>query len=262
MNRIDKMFLDKKGQKVFIPFITAGDPDIGTTMDLVFAMEEAGADLIELGVPFSDPIAEGPVIQEANARALKNGVNLDIIFDAVGKIRKKSQIPLVFLMYYNSLFKYGLERFFKACKEYGIDGVIIPDLPYEESGEIAEYEEKYNVYQISLISPTSHDRIEKIAKSAKGFLYCVSSLGVTGARDKFETDFKAFFDEINKYAKIPKCLGFGIKDETQAKLLREYADGIIVGSAVVALVKEGKDKEEKIRLVKEYVSKMAKATKE
>lgn len=262
MNRIDEMFAKRRaeGKKAFIGFVTAGDPDIDTTAELVLEMEAAGAALVELGVPFSDPIAEGKVIQEANVRALKKGINLDIIMDAVEQLRRKTQIPLVYLMYYNSILSYGPDRFFSRCAEVGIDGVIIPDLPFEESGEIAEYTEKYGVYQISLVSPSStDDRLEKIAKGAKGFLYCVSSMGVTGVRDSFSTDFDHMFSVLNRYSDVPKCIGFGISTPENVRQLKGYCDGLIVGSAIVRTVAEAENSAQAVRNVGKYIGSMCDA---
>lgn len=237
-DRIGAMFTKKKqaGQKALITFVTAGDPDIRTTEHLVLAMEKAGADMVELGVPFSDPVAEGPVIQAANIRALALGLRIDGIFGAVAHLRQKTQMPLVFLMYINSIFNYGVERFFARCAETGVDGVIIPDLPYEEKGEVAAPAAQNGVKLISMVAPTSHERIRKIAAQAEGFLYCVSSLGVTGTRSAFSTDFKSFFSLINQYTAVPTALGFGISTPEQACELKQYADGLIVGSAVVRQV--------------------------
>lgn len=249
-NRIDILFknLKNENKKAFITFVTAGDPDIDTTLDIVLEMEKNGADLVELGIPFSDPIAEGPVIQEANIRALKNGINLDKIFDMVKRLRLKTEIPIVFLMYFNSILAYGKEKFFENCNLSGVDGVIVPDLPFEESWEIEEYTEKYGVYQILLAAPTStEERVEKICGKAKGFLYCVSSLGVTGMRNAFATNFDEMFEKLNKISDIPKCLGFGISKPEHVKNLKGYADGLIVGSAIVKSIADGETIDEKIK---------------
>lgn len=237
-DRIERMFEERKkeGRKALITFITAGDPDLETTKRLVPAMEKAGADLIELGVPFSDPVAEGPVIQEADLRALSHGLRTDAIFDAVTEIRKTARLPIVFMMYINCIFTYGKEKFFRRCRECGIDGVIVPDLPFEEKDEVTREAAHFGVKVISLVAPTSRERVKMIAEEAEGFLYCVSSEGVTGVRKNFDTDFEAYFDTINKYAKVPTALGFGISTPEQAKDLERYADGIIVGSAIVRLV--------------------------
>lgn len=248
MNRIDQMFQTLQPEKALITFITAGDPDLNITKKLIVEMEKNGADLIELGVPFSDPIAEGPVIQAANVRALAGGVQLDKIFDMICKVREETQIPLVFLMYYNSILVYGINRFFERCAACGIDGVIIPDLPFEESGEIEQQTQKYGVHQIQLISPTSTPaRIKRICEKAKGFVYCVSSLGVTGMRSNFQTDFSTMFDIINRYADVPACIGFGISTPEQVRELKQYCDGLIVGSAFVREVEKGCTPEDKLK---------------
>lgn len=261
-NRIDSLFenLRAQGKKALVTFLTFGDPDIETSKSLVLEMEKSGADLIELGIPFTDPMAEGPVIQAANVRALKNEINLDIIFKAVAELREVTQIPLVFLMYFNSLLSYGTERFFESCKNSGVDGVIIPDLPFEESDEIYDYTQKYGVYQISMVSPTSsEERMKKICDRAKGFLYCVSSMGVTGAREGFSTDFDKMFAKLNSCSDIPKCIGFGISKPEHISALKHYCDGLIVGSAIVKQVAAGKTPEEKINNVKLKTQQLAAA---
>lgn len=244
MNRIEKCFeqLKKENKKALITFITSGDPDIETTERAVLEMYEKGADIIELGVPFSDPVAEGVTIQKASLRALQGGVNLDKIFGCVKNIRKKCDKPLLLMMYINTIFVYGTERFFAACKENGVDGVIVPDMPYEERDEILETAEKFDVININLVAPTSHDRIKEIASNSKGFLYCVSSTGVTGVRSSFTTDFDMFFGTIKQYASCPCAVGFGISGPEQARKMSSYCDGVIVGSAIVRLFEEkGKD---------------------
>ncbi|MGN1116476.1 MAG: tryptophan synthase subunit alpha [Candidatus Ornithomonoglobus sp.] len=248
MNRIDEHFaaLKESGRKALITFLTVGDPDIETSKEAIRTMEREGVDLIELGVPFSDPSADGVTIQEADERALAGGTDIHVVFDMVKDIRKEIKVPMVFLLYYNVVLQYGLDAFFKKCAEVGIDGLIIPDLPYEESDEIAEYVEKYNVYQIFLVSPTSRDRVEKIAKAAKGFLYCVSSLGVTGEKSSFETNFGEFFGIVNKHAACPACVGFGISNGGQVRELSSYCDGAIVGSAIVKAIASGSTLEERM----------------
>ncbi|MCH5188579.1 MAG: tryptophan synthase subunit alpha [Oscillospiraceae bacterium] len=259
MNRIDKKFQELNGEKALITFVTAGDPDLDTTKKLVLEMEKSGADLIEIGVPFSDPIAEGPTIQKASLRALKGGVTLVKIFDTVRELRQETDAPLLLMMYVNTIFRFGTERFFSLCKETGIDGVIVPDLPYEEKDELSDMALKYGVKQISLVAPTSHDRIAEIAGNAEGFLYCVSSTGVTGTRTEFKTNFDEFFGEIKKSVKIPYCVGFGISSPEQAKKMSEYCDGVIVGSGVVKIVEQyGKDS---IGPVGEFVSALKKGMK-
>lgn len=254
-DRIAAMFEAKKraGRKALITFVTAGDPTPGATLRLVPAMEQAGADLIELGIPFSDPVAEGPVIQAADLRALKNGLRIDGVFDMVRTLRETTQVPLVFLMYINCVFNYGPDAFFRKCAETGVDGVIIPDLPFEEKDEAAPFAARHGVKLISLVAPTSEDRTARIASAAEGFLYCVSSLGVTGERSSFTTDFDAFFAPINRSAKVPTALGFGISTPEQVKSLKKYADGVIVGSAVVRLVGAAKNEDEAVRDVSGFV---------
>lgn len=228
--------------KAFIPFITAGDPDLATTEQLVLAMAKAGADMIEIGIPFSDPIAEGPVIQAADVRALNEGTTLDGIFAMVQRIREKTAIPLCFMTYINPIYTYGADRFLQACQKVGIDGVIVPDLPYEEKEEILPFCKKYDVTLISLIAPTSKERIAKIAKEAEGFLYCVSSMGVTGMRKAITTDIGEMIRQVKQVNNIPCAIGFGISTPLQAKEMAAHADGVIVGSAIVDLVaRYGKD---------------------
>lgn len=240
MNRIDRKFeqLKQEGRKALITFVTAGDPDLDTTVQLALAMERGGADIIELGVPFSDPIAEGPVIQEASLRSLQNGTTLKKIFEMVRKLRQKTDMPLLLMMYVNTIFRFGTKRFFDLCVECGIDGVIVPDLPYEERDEIEGFADAAGVYSIRLVAPTSHDRIKMIAQGSKGFLYCVSSTGVTGVRSEFSTDFQEFFQIIERYTTAPAAVGFGIATPEQAKKMKQYCEGIIVGSAIVEKVAE------------------------
>ncbi len=240
MSNIREAFENKKqqGQTAFIPFITAGDPDLESTERFVYALERAGSTLIEIGIPFSDPVADGPVIQRANLRAMAGGVHIRKVFDMVANIRKTTQIPLVFLMYANTIYYYGIEAFFKKCQEVGVDGVIIADLPHEEQEEFDEFARLYDVDIINLIAPTSKDRTQMLCENARGFLYCVSSLGVTGMRSEIETNFGEMFEQIKKYSKVPTALGFGISNKEQAVMLKDYADGIIIGSAVVNIIEE------------------------
>lgn len=255
MNRIDKKFyeLKQKGLKAMIPFITAGDPSLDVTVDLVFKMEEGGADIIEIGIPYSDPLADGPIIQASSTRALKNGTKIDNIMDAVKKIRQKSEIPLVYLVYYNSIFKYGIERFVNEAKESGIDGLIIPDLPLEERKDIKEISEKYGIYLIPLVAPTSKERIKSICESGKGFVYCVSTKGVTGIRNSIETDIKEYMRIVSEYTNMPKAIGFGISGPDMAKRFAPYCDGIIVGSAIVKMINDSRSKEEIYDNVKKFI---------
>lgn len=256
MSKIQSAFKDKKA---FIPFITCGDPSLEVTEQLVYAMAEAGAGLIELGIPFSDPMAEGPTIQEANMRALAGGVTTDKIFDMVGRIRKNTQIPMVFMTYANVVFSYGTERFISRAAELGMDGLILPDVPFEEKEEFSSVCKKYGMDLISLIAPTSHERIRMIAKEATGFVYCVSSLGVTGVRSEISTDIGAMVQLVKSEKEIPCAVGFGISTPEQAEKMAALSDGAIVGSAIVKICKEyGADC---VPHVKKYVEEMCRAVK-
>ena len=227
-----------KDGKAFIGFLTAGDPTIEKTVEYVLAMEEAGCDLVEIGIPFSDPVAEGPVIQEANIRALSNNTNTDDVFEAIRQIREKSDVPLVFLTYINPVFYYGYDKFFKRCQELNVCGIISPDLPYDEKDEILEVTQKYGIDIISLIAPTSKERIQMIAREANGFIYVVSSLGVTGMRSEIRTDLKSILDDIKEVTDVPAAVGFGINTPEQAENIAKVADGVIVGSAIVNIIAE------------------------
>lgn len=222
--------------KAFIPFITAGDPSLEKTEEFILAMEKAGADLVEVGIPFSDPIAEGIVIQEADIRALSGGTTPDQIFEMLRDLRTKTDMPLVFMGYLNPVFHYGYEAFFARCEEVGISGIIIPDLPYEEKGECAPIAAAHGVDVISMIAPTSEERIRTIASDAKGFIYVVSSMGVTGVRSNITTDLDTILAHIKAVTDIPAAIGFGINTPEQAKKMASIADGVIVGSAIVRLV--------------------------
>ena len=251
MSNIRKSF---ENGKAFIPFITCGDPDLETTGRVVRAAAENGADIIELGIPFSDPTAEGPVIQGANIRALSGGVTTDKIFDFVRELRHDVKIPLVFMTYANVVFSYGTEIFLKTCQEIGIDGIILPDLPYEEKDEFQPICEKYGVDLISLIAPTSEQRIAMIAKEAKGFLYIVSSLGVTGTRSEITTDIGSIIKVVRENTDIPCAVGFGISTPVQAQKMASLSDGAIVGSAIIKIIeKYGRDSAE---YVGKYVREM------
>ena len=254
MNNIRKAF---ENGKAFIPFITCGDPDLETTAAVVRAAVENGADLIELGIPFSDPTAEGPVIQAANIRALNGGVTTDKIFDLVRELRKDVKIPMVFMTYANVVFSYGSERFISTCSEIGIDGLILPDVPYEEKEEFLPICRKYGVDLISLIAPTSENRIAMIAKEAEGFIYVVSSLGVTGVRSEIKTDLGSITDIIRQNTDVPCAIGFGISTPEQAAKMAAVSDGAIVGSAIIKLLeKYGADAP---KYVGEYVKSMKEA---
>lgn len=224
-----------KHGKAFIPFVTAGDPNLEVTKEIILAMEKAGADLIEIGIPFSDPVAEGVVIQAADERALKAGTTTDKIFDMVAEVRKESNIPLAFMTYINPVYVYGVDKFCKKAAELGVDALIIPDVPYEEKNEVAPFCDKYGIDLISLIAPTSHDRIKTIAKEAQGFVYCVSSMGVTGVRQKITTNLGEMTSLVREVTNVPAAIGFGISTPQQAREMAQYANGVIVGSAIVKI---------------------------
>lgn len=232
MSRVTDVF--SKG-KAFIPFITAGDPHLSVTEELIPAMAKAGADLIEIGIPFSDPVAEGIVIQEADARALLAGTTTDKIFESVKRIRMKTSVPLAFMTYLNPIFVYGSERFIKNAAECGIDALIVPDMPFEEKEELKPYCNQYGIDLISLIAPTSKERIKTIAAEAEGFVYCVSSMGVTGVRKEITTNLGDMISLVKETKNIPCAIGFGISTPKQAAEMSQYADGVIVGSAIVKL---------------------------
>ena len=239
MSNIAKAF---ENGKAFIPFITCGDPDLETTEKVVKEAVRAGADLIELGIPFSDPTAEGPVIQAASARALSAGTTTDKIFDMVAKLRNEVTIPLTFMTYANVVFSYGAERFISRCKKVGIDGLVLPDIPFEEKEEFLPYTKKYGVDLVSLIAPTSEDRISMIASEAEGYIYVVSSLGVTGVRSEINTDIGSIVKVIRENTDVPCAVGFGISKPEQAEKMAGLSDGAIVGSAIIRLLeKYGKD---------------------
>ena len=252
MSKIKNAF--QKG-KAFIPFVTCGDPNLETTEKLVRAMEKSGADLIELGIPFSDPTAEGPVIQGANLRALSGGVTTDRIFEMVRRLRQNVKVPLVFMTYANVVFSYGTERFAQKAAEVGMDGIILPDVPFEEKEEFAPVFQRYGMDFVSLIAPTSSDRVTKIAAEAEGFVYCVSSLGVTGVRKDITTDIGAMVKLVREAnPDIPCAIGFGISTPEQAKKMAQYADGVIVGSAIVRQI--GELGEDAVEAVSKYVAEM------
>ena len=235
MTRIREAF---RHGKAFIPFITCGDPDINTTLEVVRAAVKNGADIVELGIPFSDPTAEGQVIQGANIRALKAGITTDKVFDMVKELRRDVKVPLVFMTYANVVFSYGTDRFLTQCESVGIDGMILPDVPFEEKEEFLEACKAHNLSLISMIAPTSEDRIAMIAREAEGFIYVVSSLGVTGVRSEITTDLNAIVKSIRKSTDIPCAIGFGISTPEQAKKMSCIADGVIVGSAIIKILAE------------------------
>lgn len=235
MNKLQQAF---SNGKAFIPFITAGDPSLEITEKLVLKMAEEGADLIELGIPFSDPIAEGIVIQSADERALASGTTTDKIFDMVQRIRKVCKVPMAFMTYVNPIFTYGTEQFMKNCQEAGIDAVIVPDVPFEEKDELLPTCSQYGIELISMIAPTSKERIRQIAREAQGFVYCVSSMGVTGVRREISADVEEMVKLVKEVRDIPCAIGFGISTPEQAAKMVQFADGAIVGSAIVKIVEQ------------------------
>lgn len=254
MSKIQKAF--EKG-KAFIAFITCGDPDLETTGKAVRAAVENGADLIELGIPFSDPTAEGPVIQGANLRALTGGITTDQVFAFVKELRRDVKVPMVFMTYANVVFSYGAQRFISMCKDIEIDGLILPDLPFEEKEEFLPFCHKYDVDLVSLIAPTSENRIAMIAREAEGFLYIVSSLGVTGMRSEIKTDLPSIVKVVRENTKVPCAIGFGISTPEQAKKMADISDGAIVGSAMIKLLEQyGNDAP---KYIGEYVKEMKSA---
>jgi tryptophan synthase alpha chain len=235
MNKISQAF---ENGKAFIGFVTAGDPNLAVSKEILISMAKGGCDLIEVGIPFSDPIAEGPVIQNANIRALKHSVTTDDVFALVKDVRREIDTPMVFMTYLNVLFKYGYDRFLRNAKDCGVCGVIIPDMPYEEKGELQSVAKNYGIEVVSLIAPTSEDRIKTIASDAEGFVYVVSSLGVTGVRSEIQTDLDTITKSVKSVTDIPVAIGFGINTPEQAKKYSDIADGVIVGSAIVKLIEQ------------------------
>lgn len=251
MIKIEEAF---KNKKAFIPFVLAGYPNLKATEKFIIKMAEAGADLIEIGIPFSDPVAEGTVIQAATNIVLNNEITTNDIFDMVENLKEKVNIPLVFMTYINPIFVYGKDRFFAKCKQCNISGVIVADLPFEEKDEILTQANKYDVEVISLIAPTSENRIGMIATKAQGFIYCVSSLGVTGVRKEIKTDIRSIVDTIRKYTDKPVAVGFGISTPEQAKRIGSIADGVIVGSAIIKIIdRYGENADEALQI---YVKEM------
>ncbi|MDD4600466.1 Tryptophan synthase alpha chain [bioreactor metagenome] len=235
MSNLQQVFANGKA---FIPFITAGDPSIEITEQLVLEMAKAGADLIEIGIPFSDPVAEGPVIQAADYRALSGGVTTDKIFTMMRRIRNSCNVPIAFMTYVNPIFTYGTDKFMKNCQETGIDAIIVPDVPYEERDELMPFCLKYNVNLISMIAPTSRNRIRMITNEAQGFIYCVSSMGVTGVRQEIGNDVEKMIKIVKEVKDIPCAIGFGISTLEQAAQMAKFADGVIVGSAIIKIVEQ------------------------
>lgn len=251
MSKIADAFMNKKA---FIPFLTAGDPTMEATERYIKIMADAGADVIEIGIPFSDPVAEGPVIQEATLRSLTHGTTTDAIFDMVERVRPTISIPLVVMTYLNPIYVYGADQFMARCKKAGICGVIVPDMPFEEKGVLIDVAHAHDIEVVSLIAPTSEERIGMIAKEAEGFVYCVSSMGVTGVRKEITTDVGAIVDQIKRYNDVPVAVGFGISTPEQAAAMANVSDGAIVGSAIVRIIGEHGDKADEA--LREYVQAM------
>ena len=261
MSSIESAFIaaEQNNSKAFIPFIVAGHPSLDMTEQLIYTLRDAGSSIIELGIPFSDPIADGPVIYRANQETLAQGVSLPKIFSMLRRVRKKSSVALVLLLYANTIFAYKIENFFKTAKELSIAGVIIPDLPLEEKQEFAQSAARHGVTIISLVAPSSGDRIKTICQDAQGFLYCISSLGVTGARDSVLQHLSSMFSEINQHCQIPTALGFGISTPEQIRDIKAYAKGFIVGSALVKIIEE--HRYEAIEPVRDFARSMIQACK-
>lgn len=245
MNKIEKVFQDlkKRGRKAFIPYIMAGDPDLEKTKEAVLLFEKVGADIIELGIPFTDPLADGPVIQRASERALRGGITLTKVLNFTNDLRRLTQIPIVFMSYYNPVFKYGIERFVKDANLSGVDGLIVPDLPPEEAKEVITHARKANLATIFLLAPTStEERIKKVARASTGFIYYVSITGITGARLEIDESLTDSIKKIRASAGKPVCIGFGVSNPDEASRVSAYADGVIVGSAIVKVLNESPDK--------------------
>ncbi len=236
MNRLD-VALQKK-TKDLVVFFTAGDPSLDTTVQLVLEAEKNGATIVELGIPFSDPVAEGEVISRASERSLQNGFKVDDLFYIVREIRKHSNIPLLFMSYINPIYFYGYDKFFKKCNEYLVDGVIIPDIPYEEQNEVKEYTKKHDLRLITLLAPTSDKRIKELASNSEGFIYTVSSLGVTGMRSEINEQIFEVAHSIKQHTNNKVFVGFGIGSKEQVSIYSQYFDGVIVGSAIVKIVEQ------------------------
>lgn len=264
MNLIDQQFqaLKENGRTAFIPFLTIGDPDLDTSVEIVQQLEQAGADLLELGVPYSDPLADGPVIQRASERALKNHVKLIDVIHTAKKAREAGvRIPFILFTYYNPVLQFGLEAFFQTLKAHEISGLIIPDLPLEENASMSELAERYEIHLIPLVAPTSKERVSAIASKAKGFVYCVSSLGVTGERNEFHQGIQDFLKTVREAANVPIAVGFGISKREQFEQFSKWSDGVIVGSAIVrkieehmSLLQDSKTKEEGLLKIRKFVS--------
>ena len=250
MNRITAKFEELKAQRktAFIGYLTAGDPSIDKSPELVAAIERGGADIIEIGIPYSDPLADGPVIQQAGLRAFAGGVTVAKVFDAAKKVRESSEVPLLFLVYYNTIYSMGCDKFVTRCKEVGIDGLIVPDLPMEERDELKVLTDAKDICLIPLVAPTSKDRVRDIAQGSSGFVYCVSAMGVTGMRNEFRNDITDYLEDVKSQTDLPIAVGFGIGSREAAKHFSQYADGVIVGSAIVNAIDESAGDAEKVEL--------------
>jgi tryptophan synthase alpha chain len=263
MGRIERKFssLRNKGEKGVIVYLTAGDPSLEHTKEIILGLDAAGADILEIGVPFSDPTADGPIIQAASQRALQNGATLSGILDMIESLREVSEIPIVLFGYYNPIFMYGNERFAKRAKEAGVDGILVVDLPPEESSELRRYTDRSGIDFISLIAPTTTpERIRKISRHATGFLYCISITGVTGTTKPRVVDIKRDVEGIRKITPLPLVVGFGISTPEQAGEIAPYVDGIVIGSALVRLIEENRNKVDMIHIVSDYVKNIRKSS--
>ncbi len=261
MGRIEKKFddLKRKGEKALIVYLTAGDPSLEKTYEMILGLERAGVDIIEIGVPFSDPTADGPVIQAASQRALKGGTTLPDILDMIERVREVSEIPIVLFGYYNPVFTYGNERFAGRAKEAGVDGILVVDLPPEESGELRKYTDRSGIDFISLITPTSDDdRIKKISEKASGFIYYISVTGVTGTKKPKIAEIKRDMERIRRITSLPVGVGFGISTPEQAGEIAKYADGVVVGSAIVRLIEENSNRDDLVEKVASFAGELKK----
>ncbi|WP_223066638.1 tryptophan synthase subunit alpha [Paenibacillus caui] len=266
MNLIDATFQKLKGQgkTALIPFLTVGDPDVNATVDLIAELEKAGADILELGVPYSDPLADGPVIQRASERALKQQITIGSCLEAAGQARVRGvELPFVLFTYYNPVMQMGLDTFFKAASEHHISGLIIPDLPFEESAEVLEHADRAGIHLIPLVAPTSEGRIASILSKARGFVYCVSSLGVTGMRSSFHEGIEGFLGSVKKGTDLPVAVGFGISTHEQVERFSAICDGVVVGSAIVReiekhlpLLEKEESKPEGLLQIRNFVSQL------
>jgi tryptophan synthase alpha chain len=264
MNRIEKKFQELKRQKrkAFITFITAGDPDLQTTEDLVVAFEKAGVDIIELGIPFSDPLADGPTIQASFYRALKKGTTVKKIMETVRRIRLKTSIPIAFMTSYNPILRFGEEKFVKACAEVGVDGLIVPDLPPEEAKNLRNAAQRYDIATIFFVAPTSEDeRIKANAKASSGFVYYVSLTGITGTQKAIAQSVVKQIKHIKRFTQKPVCAGFGISTPQQVKDISRAADGVIVGSAIVKVIEQNKGSHNLVPAISRYVHSLVNACK-